>query len=373
MNKTVQWYALWGAAHAGAELAWRCGLRHLLVRHAPPVVGKAVWAAVLVAVTGAAPWCWAPIAAAAFLGDAAWTKLHDMHAEQRPWALTVAAPWLVAVAVYWLHGAAMLAAELLVPQGNAKLCGARRIQPRREHRFVGTASRAQRTAFRARDHPTTMWTWAQIQRVATNILQGQVAVMLPSLLAAHAAGRFRAPREPVNAWDAVHDALACVTANQVLFYHTHRLLHWPQLFRAIHRVHHEFPSPTGIVAGYCHPLELLLGNILPIFGAAVALRAHVQFMLVWIAAAVVATQVHHSGRAWPWMAALGDVQPAYHDAHHARLRGNYGADPIFDRVHGTELEGWRATDARRGATGGLRAFGNDANRADRPIPHVLLC
>lgn len=41
-------------------------------------------------------------------------------------------------------------------------------------------------------------------------------------------------------------------------YWTHRLLHWGPLYRSIHKQHHEFQAPFGIVGEYAHPAETMI-------------------------------------------------------------------------------------------------------------------
>ncbi len=45
------------------------------------------------------------------------------------------------------------------------------------------------------------------------------------------------------------------------FYFAHRLLHWGPLYRAVHKVHHRYKQPVGIVAVYAHPFETVLNVI----------------------------------------------------------------------------------------------------------------
>jgi sterol desaturase/sphingolipid hydroxylase (fatty acid hydroxylase superfamily) len=40
---------------------------------------------------------------------------------------------------------------------------------------------------------------------------------------------------------------------EVMFYYSHRLLHTPKWYGKIHKKHHEWPAPIGLVAAYAHP------------------------------------------------------------------------------------------------------------------------
>lgn len=52
----------------------------------------------------------------------------------------------------------------------------------------------------------------------------------------------------------VHDvSMMCVTVG--------RLLHHPYLYKHVHKLHHEWTAPIGIVAIYAHPVEYLTSNL----------------------------------------------------------------------------------------------------------------
>lgn len=39
-----------------------------------------------------------------------------------------------------------------------------------------------------------------------------------------------------------------------------RLLHHPKLYKKIHKKHHEWTAPIGVIALYCHPVEHVVGR-----------------------------------------------------------------------------------------------------------------
>lgn len=47
------------------------------------------------------------------------------------------------------------------------------------------------------------------------------------------------------------------------FYWCHRTLHHPKLYPLIHKIHHEYNTPISLCSIYAHPLEYLVGNLLP--------------------------------------------------------------------------------------------------------------
>jgi sterol desaturase/sphingolipid hydroxylase (fatty acid hydroxylase superfamily) len=90
------------------------------------------------------------------------------------------------------------------------------------------------------------------------------------------------------------------------------LLHHKLLYGQCHKQHHEYKAPVGIVAAYCHPFEMLVSNVIPLFAGALIANSHLYTVYAWILFAVLGTQSHHCGYHWPWM--FHDHQPSFHGA-----------------------------------------------------------
>lgn len=129
--------------------------------------------------------------------------------------------------------------------------------------------------------------------------------------------------------------LSAVVVNEILFFYGHWLFHSSKfLYGHIHKVHHEFKSPTALAAIYCHPVELIVSDFLPLGTGILLFNPNLYVGTVYTMFAVLGTQTHHCGFRWPWIASHGN-QPDFHDFHHERFNCNYGNVGLLDMLHGT--------------------------------------
>ncbi len=115
-----------------------------------------------------------------------------------------------------------------------------------------------------------------------------------------------------------------------MFYYTHRLFHTKYLYRTIHKIHHEWTSPIGIVCYYSHPIEHIFANILPIFVGPIIFRSHIILCAIWSIVAVITIIAAHSGYHLPILSSL-----EAHDYHHLKFNEIYGVVGFLDKFHGT--------------------------------------
>ncbi|XP_059149558.1 fatty acid hydroxylase domain-containing protein 2-like [Physella acuta] len=148
--------------------------------------------------------------------------------------------------------------------------------------------------------------------------------------------------------------IAFVLVEEIGFYYSHRLLHHPRLYKHIHKKHHEWTAPVGVVSIYAHPVEHIFANLLPPGLGPILMGSHLSTAWLFWGIAIVSTTVDHGGYRFPIF-----LSPDFHDFHHFKFNVNYGVLGILDRLHGTDLLFRKYTDGQR--ADGQRA---DGQRAD---------
>ncbi len=132
------------------------------------------------------------------------------------------------------------------------------------------------------------------------------------------------------------------------FYWAHRLLHHPQLFRRVHKVHHYSIDPTPFSTYSFHPLEAailffgyrLTPSIIPVHNLAISL-----WLLLTLLNAIVIHLGYEIYPRWFTKSRLTNwkTPSTHHNMHHAKVHGNYGL--IFtwwDKLMKTEFPDYQA-------------------------------
>ncbi|XP_063063244.1 fatty acid hydroxylase domain-containing protein 2-like isoform X2 [Engraulis encrasicolus] len=174
----------------------------------------------------------------------------------------------------------------------------------------------------------------RLRRAVKVALCNQLFLSGPMVLAAHqlvkATGEPLHPQLPTFPRVLVELSF-CLLVQEVLFYYSHRMFHHPALYKHIHKMHHEWTAPMGVVSVYAHPIEHVVSNLLPVVMGPVLLRSHLSTTVLWYTLVLIITTIDHSGYHLPFL-----KSPEFHDFHHHKFNQCYGALGVLDRLHGTD-------------------------------------
>jgi methylsterol monooxygenase len=175
---------------------------------------------------------------------------------------------------------------------------------------------------------------SKILKVVKNVVMGQAFIAVPvAYIFYKYVDRIRLTDTLPKHSEMLGHFLGFALIEEVLFYYSHALLHTDFFYRRFHKIHHEFQSPSSICAAYCHPLEMLLSNVLPVAIGPSIMGAHTFTNYTWILFAILATHIGHCGYHFPWN---GKGDSKVHDYHHEKFKVNYGLGLGFlDWLHGT--------------------------------------
>lgn len=136
--------------------------------------------------------------------------------------------------------------------------------------------------------------------------------------------------------------VVCLIIEDTWQYWFHRLLHHKSIYKYVHKIHHHFQAPFGMVAEYAHPIEtVVLGA--GFFLGILLLCNHLIVMWLWMMVRVLETVEVHSGYEIPYLSPLhlipGYAGTRFHDFHHMNFNGNYASSFIWwDRLMGTDKQ-----------------------------------
>jgi len=125
------------------------------------------------------------------------------------------------------------------------------------------------------------------------------------------------------------DVVIWLLLQEVSFFYSHKFLHEnKRAYSAIHKLHHTWTAPVSLVGIYCHPLENLVSNIVPVLLGPMLCRSHVASILVFLFLGMIHNCAVHSGY---WFC----DDDGMHDEHHRKFTVNYGVTGLMDSWYGT--------------------------------------
>ena len=118
----------------------------------------------------------------------------------------------------------------------------------------------------------------------------------------------------------------------VIFYCLHRMAHSKRIFngciwRHIHSQHHKYTETTAFMALYCHPLEHIGLNLLPVLIGPLIYGSDIISLQCWFFVCTASTLWSHQQTSHT------------HAIHHRRPNVNFGVDTWMDQIGGTYVMG----------------------------------
>jgi sterol desaturase/sphingolipid hydroxylase (fatty acid hydroxylase superfamily) len=139
----------------------------------------------------------------------------------------------------------------------------------------------------------------------------------------------------------VYQLILFILSEDTIFFWTHYLFHTRWLYAHIHKKHHVYKQPTGIVSVLSDPIEGVQNQLAIWFMPVLLSEKHIFTLCIWIAIRVYQTVNAHSGYNLPYVSTQywlpGIMSGALaHDFHHQHGKWNYGSFfNIWDRLLGT--------------------------------------
>ena len=114
--------------------------------------------------------------------------------------------------------------------------------------------------------------------------------------------------------------LGILLLSEILLYMLHRIMHDPDLYNTIHKIHHKYTETFALVNYYMHPLELFLFMAM-IFIPPILFHSHIA--IFWISIIIINWNgiIIHSGYNFTETSLLRIKE---HDIHHKYFNYNYG-------------------------------------------------
>lgn len=140
----------------------------------------------------------------------------------------------------------------------------------------------------------------------------------------------------------MRDLLVCHTLFDIGFYILHRLMHTKYFYKRIHKIHHEWKAPIGIIAIYTHPTEHLITNLIPPMLGPILMTSKLCTIWIWFTTVAISTVSDHSGYHFPFL-----KSPEFHDHHHVTFTECFGSCGIMDFIFRTDVRFRRSINFKR--------------------------
>lgn len=134
------------------------------------------------------------------------------------------------------------------------------------------------------------------------------------------------------------EVLAVLLVYDFLYYFMHRAMHYRELMKFVHGVHHKARFPTSAESLYLHPLENLAGLLLLMTTIAIFGPVSATAFLIIVFVHTSANILVHSNLVFPYPAfKLFNYWATRHDYHHGKhLNKNYASlFPFWDMMFDT--------------------------------------
>jgi len=121
---------------------------------------------------------------------------------------------------------------------------------------------------------------------------------------------------------------------EIWFYHVHLLIHHPQLYSKIHKMHHFKPmnKPYALTGLYCTPYEAVVLNVFATSLGPVIFQIPAPYLYIWYFLISLNSLTSHSGIVIPYL-----IEET-HDLHHLHYDHFYALTVYLDWLYGTYKE-----------------------------------
>lgn len=120
----------------------------------------------------------------------------------------------------------------------------------------------------------------------------------------------------------------------VVFYTTHRIMHFNFLYPYIHKQHHQYSQPMAVSGVAAHPLDHFFINELTATIPPLLVGADFYVTVAWLLLGTLNGVVSHCGYKIPYLPLGADP----HEYHHKYFSVEYGAGGWMDMFFKTRVE-----------------------------------